>query len=108
MNKIIDWALSYPEDRIDWSMVHRQTPADEAPRCKIRDLVVLAYAQGFTQWHYKSNTVLSDVTAPGFFDDALDILHPGDHVLISARDAGSNRYVRYSDLDRGVVLERMQ
>jgi hypothetical protein len=55
----------------------------------VRNLSVLAYANGFTLWHYKASedgqgTVASD----GFFADAGDMLAAGDMVMVSARDGG--------------------
>jgi hypothetical protein len=55
----------------------------------IRDLSVLAYAQGFTLWHYKAGAAtLAEASATGFFDAASDMLAVGDMVMISARDGG--------------------
>ena len=55
----------------------------------IRNLSVLAYAQGFTLWHYKAGDArLQDIARHGFFDDAADMLAGGDMVMISARDGG--------------------
>ena len=55
----------------------------------VRNLSVLAYAQGFTLWHYKGGAgALADVSADGFFDEAADLLAPGDMVMISAADGG--------------------
>jgi hypothetical protein len=55
----------------------------------VRNLSVLAYAQGFTLWHYAAKTDhLADVALPGFFDQASDILTGGDMMLISAADGG--------------------
>jgi hypothetical protein len=55
----------------------------------IRHLSVLAYAQGFTLWHYKAGeTELAVVAAPGFFDDAAEMLAAGDMVMVSAVDGG--------------------
>ena len=54
-----------------------------------RNLSVLSYAQGFTLWHYKAGSDrLDDVTAPGFFRDANDLLAPGDMMMVSAQDGG--------------------
>jgi len=55
----------------------------------IRNLSVLAYANGFTLWHYKAfedrqETVASD----GFFAAAGDMLAAGDMVMVSASDGG--------------------
>jgi hypothetical protein len=70
----------------------------------IRNLSVLAYAQGFTLWHYRahvptlSGTLVpaasaAEVTAPGFFDPAADMLAPGDMLLVSTPEAGRLLYV---------------
>ncbi len=51
----------------------------------IRDLSVLAYANGFTLWHYKAgNDVLADVAGADYFADASDMMTAGDMILISA------------------------
>lgn len=55
----------------------------------IRNLSVLAYAQGFTLWHYKAGDATLDQTGTrGFFDNAADMMAPGDMVMISASDGG--------------------
>lgn len=60
----------------------------------IRNLSVLAYAQGFTLWHYKAGAIpLAVVAKPGFFDAAADMLATGDMVMMSARDGGSLAFV---------------
>jgi hypothetical protein len=60
----------------------------------IRNLSVLAYAQGFTLWHYKAPAATLDVLArPGFFDHATDMLATGDMVMMSARDGGRVAFV---------------
>ncbi len=60
----------------------------------IRNLSVLAYAQGFTLWHYKAPTLpLHRLRARGFFDPATDMLATGDMVMMSARDGGAFAFV---------------
>ena len=70
----------------------------------IRNLSVLAYAQGFTLWHYRANlptlgaTLVQPASAaeigePGFFDPAADMLAQGDMLLISTTDAGRLLFV---------------
>jgi hypothetical protein len=60
----------------------------------IRNLSVLAYAQGFTLWHYKSGAAtLAQAAAHGFFDNASDMLATGDMMMISAADGGRVLYV---------------
>jgi hypothetical protein len=60
----------------------------------VRNLSVLAYAQGFTLWHYKAPQFpLSALSAPGFFDHAADMLAAGDMVMLSAEDGGRVAFV---------------
>jgi hypothetical protein len=55
----------------------------------LRNLSVLAYANGFTLWHYKSGTdALTQAAADGYFADAADLLAPGDMVMLSAKEGG--------------------
>jgi outer membrane protein assembly factor BamB len=55
----------------------------------IRNLSVLAYAQGFTLWHYKTAaSSLAETASSGFFDGASDMLAPGDMMMVSGRDGG--------------------
>ncbi len=51
----------------------------------IRDLSVLAYANGFTLWHYKAgNESLAGVASDSYFADASDMMAAGDMIMISA------------------------
>jgi hypothetical protein len=55
----------------------------------LRNLSVLAYANGFTLWHYKSGPdKLTQATREGYFADAADLLAPGDMVMLSAAEGG--------------------
>jgi hypothetical protein len=55
----------------------------------IRNLSVLAYANGFTLWHYKAaDDAQRTVASEGFFADAGDMLAAGDMVMVSASDGG--------------------
>ena len=55
----------------------------------LRNLCVLAYANGFTLWHYKAAPdALNNVSEQGFFADASDMLSAGDLIMISAQDGG--------------------
>ena len=72
----------------------------------IRNLSVLAYAQGFTLWLYKGTTgALADIAATGFFDEAGDMLAAGDMMMVSAGDGGRLMFV--SSACRGVTLAPM-
>jgi|DEB0MinimDraft_3_1074331.scaffolds.fasta_scaffold02622_8 hypothetical protein len=49
-----------------------------------RNLSVLAYANGFTLWHYATFDQMADVLAPGYFADADNMLRTGDHIHVNA------------------------
>jgi hypothetical protein len=44
-----------------------------------RELSVLAYANGFTLWHYR--TVADDLLSQGYFDQAQELLRAGDQII---------------------------
>ncbi len=52
------------------------------------NLSVLAYAQGFTLWHYKGSGSIDDIARPDYFEEAGDMLAAGDMLLASASDGG--------------------
>lgn len=70
----------------------------------IRNLSVLAYAQGFTLWHYRAAGLkLAQVAAPGFFSQAGDMLAAGDMMLVSAPEGGRVLFVTDASEARGVA-----
>jgi hypothetical protein len=70
----------------------------------LRNLSVLAYAQGFTLWHYRGSACpLARATAPGFFNPAADLIAAGDMLLVSAADGGRVLFVATSSEAAGVA-----
>ncbi len=70
----------------------------------LRNLSVLAYANGFTLWHYKApGERQASVMRRGYFNDAGDMLAVGDMILLSASDGG--RLVCILPDDTAVVVE---
>ncbi len=52
-----------------------------------KNLSVIAYANGFTLWHYASATeTLATITATGYFNDVKTLMNIGDVVIINASD----------------------
>ena len=49
----------------------------------LRNLSVLAYANGFTLWHYKADLDGDAASDHRFFDDADTMLSLGDMVMVS-------------------------
>jgi len=74
----------------------------------IRNLSVLAYAQGFTLWHYKAaGYPLAQAEAPGFFSPAADMLAGGDMLLVSAADGGRVMFVTAASEANGVRVANL-
>lgn len=55
---------------------------------KARNLRVLAYANGFTLWHYITPDLADDIDASGYFADARDMLRVGDLITINVDRGG--------------------
>ncbi len=69
----------------------------------LRNLSVLAYANGFTLWHYKSGAdPIVQASARGYFADAADLLAPGDMVMLTAADGG--KIATVAGTGKGIVL----
>ncbi|WP_297491366.1 hypothetical protein [Acidocella sp.] len=55
----------------------------------LRNLSVLAYANGFTLWHYKAgNDNFVQAMGAGYFSDAADLLCEGDMVMLTGTEGG--------------------
>ena len=55
---------------------------------KARNLSVLAYANGFTLWHYITPDLATDVDTSNYFSEARDMLRTGDFIIANTnRDA---------------------
>ena len=68
----------------------------------VQALSVLAYANGFTLWHYKAGSSGLDLADdPKFFAAAADLLAGGDMVLVSSPAGG--RVLCVTDAGEGVV-----
>jgi hypothetical protein len=75
----------------------------------VRNLHVLGYAAGFTHWLYRAKVeTLAEVSAPGFFNPAWDMLAHGDRIMVSASDGGMDLHVAAATEAAGVLVERLQ
>ncbi|HYD67597.1 hypothetical protein [Azospirillum sp.] len=54
-----------------------------------KDLSVLAYANGFTLWHYTTADAHGDVDTTGYFNGAADLLRTGDMILANTGASGT-------------------
>lgn len=56
-----------------------------------KDLSVLAYANGFTLWHYITPDIANTVAASGYFNDSAHMIRVGDMVMANVDTDGSPR-----------------
>lgn len=72
----------------------------------IRNLGVLSYTLGFTQWHYKSNNDnITEITQDGYFNYAEDMFSIGDMIIIYTNFNNSSA-IRYVHKNNDVVVLR--
>lgn len=71
----------------------------------IRNISVLAYANGFTLWHYKGGSKVSraDVMGKNYFQSAADMFAIGDMIMVSAGDAAFIVVVTSLEIERVTV-----
>jgi hypothetical protein len=70
----------------------------------LRNLSVLAYANGFTLWHYKTDAESHAAAATqGVFCDAADLMAPGDLVMLSGTTGGKIAAVSGEGKEIGLV-----
>lgn len=68
-----------------------------------RSLNVLAYANGFTLWHYAAGADSEQIESEGYFDGANDpwpTLKPGDIVFWNGSTGGGQLLVREAPLSK--------
>jgi hypothetical protein len=71
----------------------------------IRNLSVLAYANGFTQWHYRDNSdSVLDIDCPNYFGNASDMFAVGDLIIISCDEGVMMRAVSHSTADSVLIV----
>ena len=69
-----------------------------------KDLSALAYANGFTLWHYRTGDLAAEVDNNGYFNAAGRMLRVGDFILLNAgADAATNGVLVVSANANGVV-----
>ena len=70
-----------------------------------KNLSVLAYSNGFTLWHYKTEDIKDVVSGVGYFNDVVNILNIGDLIVSSVDINGTLNTCLFvvSSIDDGVV-----
>jgi len=51
-----------------------------------KNLSVIAYANGFTLWHYASSDKLADISGEGYFNSVSSLQNTGDLIIVNAGD----------------------
>jgi hypothetical protein len=54
-----------------------------------KNLSVLAYANGFTLWHYTTPDTAATVDTAGYFNDAALVLRVGDMIFANVETGGT-------------------
>ena len=54
-----------------------------------KDLSALAYANGFTLWHYKTADPALQVDTAGYFNGAATMLRAGDFIMANTNTGGT-------------------
>ena len=62
-----------------------------------KNLSVIAYANGFTLWHYAANETNTTISTAGYFNNIKTLMNTGDLVIINASDKTSIKAVTVKD-----------
>ncbi len=62
-----------------------------------KNLSVIAYANGFTLWHYAANETMTAITTSGYFNIVKTLMNTGDVIIINASDKTSIKKIAVSD-----------
>ena len=73
---------------------------------KSRDLSVIAYANGFTLWHYTTTDAAASVDTAGYFNEAADMLRVGDMILANTDTDGTlSSGILHASSNTGTVVD---
>lgn len=64
-----------------------------------KNLSVIAYANGFTLWHYSAKETLATITANGYFNSVKTLMNVGDIIMINASDNTAIKKINITDLN---------
>ena len=64
-----------------------------------KNLSVIAYANGFTLWHYCAGETLSTITANGYFNNVKTLMNIGDIIIINASDNTTIKKINITELN---------
>lgn len=58
-----------------------------------RNLSVIAYANGFTLWHYTTGDEIKEVEDPSYFTKVWTLMNTGDIIIINCADGAHFRQI---------------
>ena len=58
-----------------------------------KNLSVIAYANGFTLWHYAEDVAIATISASGYFNNVGTLMNKGDIIIINGSDKTGLRKV---------------
>ena len=61
-----------------------------------KKLSVIAYANGFTLWHYAANETMTAITTSGYFNNVITLMNSGDIIIINASNGTSIKTITVS------------
>ena len=64
-----------------------------------KNLSVIAYANGFTLWHYSAAETLSTITVNGYFNSVKTLMNIGDIIIINASDNTAIKKINITELN---------
>lgn len=64
-----------------------------------KNLSVIAYANGFTLWHYAANETMATISNTGYFNSVKTLMNVGDIVIINASDSTAIKKINLTELN---------
>ena len=61
-----------------------------------KKLSVIAYANGFTLWHYAADETMEAISTSGYFNNVITLMNTGDIIIINASDSSSIKEITVS------------
>lgn len=74
---------------------------------KNTNLSVIAYASGWTMWHYRGTETLAEITKDGFFDKVFHLAETGDIIILNGIDGTTIKVMELTG-DRHIKLTKLK
>lgn len=74
---------------------------------KSTKLSVIAYANGWTMWHYSSHETLEEIEKDNYFDKVWHLSNTGDIIVLNGNDGTAIRVMELSE-DNHIKLVKLK